>query len=87
LGSCGAFCSFCGRCGKSVEKLPSARLSPSVPSPGVSAQGIQQVPVEDYDHRQAGVLHPAASLAVKAMQQTVEDTANKENQTTKEMKL
>lgn len=38
MGSCGAFCSFCGRCGKTVETSFSGPRPTDAAPPGVSAR-------------------------------------------------
>lgn len=42
MGSCGAFCSFCGRCGKTVEKSFANPKPPDVAPPGVSARDAKR---------------------------------------------
>ena len=51
MGSCGAFCSFCGRCGKTVEKSfsgprPTDAAPPGVPSRSASAVTPQHASAE-----------------------------------------
>ena len=52
MGSCGAFCSFCGRCGKTVEKSFSGPRPTDAAPPGVSARsastGSQQRATAEY---------------------------------------
>lgn len=44
VNSCGAFCSFCGKCGRNAGKELKLHAPPNVPPPGVSAEAANKEP-------------------------------------------
>ncbi len=47
MGSCGAFCSFCGRCGRRIAKELGSIKPPDVAPPGISDKNFHETELNE----------------------------------------